>query len=279
MSQARVTVAIPLYRSGLFLDSLRRNLEILSEVDNVCVVVSDRHQQDDTIDVLQRPWRGNPRFHFIKGNDRLNWVTHMNQLLKQGDSEYFRWLPHDDLVPAGCLEQLVAKLDSDAGTVLAYGPTRGIDAEGARWPERDKLHTCPIQPGKPWTYAHSLDLFWRGWCDGAFKGLFRRREVLKAGLLIRPTRDLVFAERAWLFGVSLLGGLAEVTESLYLKRFHNRSTSAAWRPGPRHVISATATMCGYLRDHGPRGLAGLRGHLHQWSRAAGAVQRLPRHRS
>ena len=206
MSTPLVSVGIPLYRSRPFLSSLRDNCAALVAEDNVEVIISDRHGLDDTLDVLCAEWGHDARFRFLKDGDCLNWVEHMNFLLREARGDYFRWMPHDDCFPAGCLTPLIERLETTSSVILAYGPTRAIDAAGLRTPQRDRLRSYPVSPGQNWTFQHSLDLFWKGFCDGAFKGLFRRRDVINAGLLIRPTHRLVHAERTWLFGVSLLGG-------------------------------------------------------------------------
>jgi hypothetical protein len=270
-SPARISVGIPLYRSRPFLSSLRANCAALAAEENVEVIISDRHGLDDTLDMLCAEWDHDARFRFIKAGDCLNWVEHLNLLLREARGDYFRWMPHDDCFPAGCLTPLIDRLESAPSVILAYGPTRGIDASGIRRPERDRLSSYPVPPGQNWTFQHSLDLFWEGFCDGAFKGLFRRREVIDAGLFIRPTHGLVHAERAWLFGVSLLGGLAEEPASIYLKRYHSDSLHAAWRPVTRNIVSATSTMCGYLRDYGPGLSAKSYGTVYLWRRA---VQRI-----
>jgi ectoine hydroxylase-related dioxygenase (phytanoyl-CoA dioxygenase family) len=276
MTRPLVSVGIPLYRSAPFLPGLRANLRALAEEDSVEAIVSDRHGLDDTIDVLRDEWRHDDRFRFLAADDQLDWVEHMNLLLLEARGRYFRWMPHDDLFPRGCLQPLVARLESEPQAILAYGPTRAIDVDGSRLPDRDRLDTHPAAPGGPWTFRHSLDLFWHGSCDGAFKGLFRRAEVVDAGLLIRPTHELVDAERAWLFAVSLLGGLREEPTSQYWKRYHPDSLHEQWEHGPRHVISTTATMCGYLRDLGPGPTATVHGTVHMVARAAGRVRTMSR---
>jgi hypothetical protein len=268
-----VSVGVPLYRSRPFLESLRANCRDLAGEASIEIIVSDRHCHDDAIDRLQSEWGGDRRFRFLKSDDRLDWVQHMNLLLAEARGEYFRWLPHDDVLPRGSTGPLSDWLEREPRTVLAYAPTRAIDPSGRRMPERDRLASDPVAPGSPWTVRHSLDLFWRGWCDGAFKGLFRRRRVMDARLFIRPTHEMVSAERAWLFGISLLGALSQVPDSIYLKRFHDDSTSAQWRPGARHLLSVTTTMCGYLRDHGPDPWTRCYGMAYLWVRAAGRLRR------
>jgi hypothetical protein len=267
-------VGIPLYRSLPFLASLRENCAVLAAEGDVEVIVSDRHGLDGTIDVLRAEWGHDSRFRFMKSDDGLSWVDHMNLLLREARGDYFRWMPHDDSFPAGCLAPLVRRLDRDPAAVLAYGPTLVIGPDGSRLPERDRLNSYPVRPGKAWRFRHSQDLFWKGTCSGAFKGLFHRQTVVEAGLFIRRTHELVHAERARLFGISLLGGgLAEEPASIYLKRFHPDSVHAQWRVRPRHTLSTTLTMCGYLRDFGPGPFKKWLAMRHHWVRAAKKIWR------
>jgi len=267
MSIPLVSVGIPLFRSEPFLEGLRANCAALAAEDDIEVIVSDGHGLDGALAILRSEWGHDRRFRFLDTTDRPGWNEHMNRLLEAARGQYFRWMPHDDLFPAGCLRPLLARLERDPGTVLAYGPTRGIDAAGQRLPGRDRLGTSPVTNGGRWCFQDSLDLFWKGSCDGAFKGLFRTRAIRSARLLIRPTRQLVFAERAWLFGVSLLGGLAEEPDSVYLKRYHPASVHAGWDPDWRHTLSVTAVMCGYLRDLEPTRAKRWRGMAYLWKRA------------
>lgn len=271
MSPPRISVGIPLYRSHPFLHSLRDNLADLAAEPDVEIIVSDRHGLDDTLDILKAEWRHDARFRFLKADDRLHWVDHMNLLLRESRGDYFRWMPHDDRFPGDCLKPLRNRLDTDPAVILAYGPTRAMDMAGRQIPEGHRLHSHPVAPGNAWTFRHSLDLFWRGSCDGAFKGLFRRRIVMDAGLFIRPTHELIYTERAWLFGISLLGGLGEEPASEYWKRYHPDSLHAQWRIRGRHLASITATMCGYLRDSkaGPRDT--WLGMFYLWKQAAGRI--------
>ena len=101
---------------------------------------------------------------------------------------------------------------------------------------------------------------------------------MAAGLLIRPTYELVSAERAWLFGISLLGGLGVEPTSEYFKRFHPDSVHAQWRPRARHVLSATSTMCGYLRDFGASPRDKGYGMIYLWMKAAQRLSREARSR-
>lgn len=158
MNQPLVTVAIPLHRSKPFLHGLHGNCEALAAEDDMEIIVSDRHGLDDAINILESQWRSDPRFRFFKAKDSLNWVEHMNFLLAEARGRYFRWLPHDDLAPAGCLRPLVERLECDPRVTLAYAPPRAIDAAGRRIPGRDRFDTNPVPPGHTWTATSNIVL-------------------------------------------------------------------------------------------------------------------------
>lgn len=246
-----VSVGIPLYRSKPFLENIRQNIRILLLSDSIEIIISDQHGLDDSLDLLEAEWGTDPRFLFLRSNKSVPWTENMNILLSVAKGKYFRWMPHDDVFPEGCLGLLVERLDNDSNVILAYGPTRGIDLAGNRMTQRDRINTSPVKPNEPWQYQYSLDLYSRGYCDGAFKGLFRREKVIESGMFIRHTYQMIGAERAWLFGMSLLGGLGEVGDSFYFKRYHASSTHAQWKFNRLHRWSITFTMTRYLLDYGP----------------------------
>ena len=243
-----LSLAIPLYKSMPFIDNIRLNCEALTSMPNIEIIISDRHCLDDTIDHLKKEFGQDPRFKFLTSTDALTWTAHVNLLLSIARGTFFRVMPHDDIFPPGSLELLVQRLEKDPTVILAYGPTRALDVNGDRIPQRDRINTSPVAPFEPWQFKYSLAFNERGYCDGAFKGLFRRKEIIEAGLYIRSTYELVGAERAWLFGMSLLGGLGEESNSIYLKRYHSQSTHAQWKITNRHNVSITRVMSGYLWD-------------------------------
>ena len=246
MSKCLISVGIPLYKSKPFLENIRENCKVLMLREDIEIIISDQHCMDDSIVLLEQEWGDDQRFIFLKSTKAISWIAHMNLLLSKASGEYFRWMPHDDVFPKGCLEPLIKRLDSDRQVILAYGPTRGIDLNGNRLPDRDRINTSPVKPFERWRFQYSLDFFSNCYCDGAFKGLFRRKPIVDAGLFIAKTYQVVGAERAWLFGVSLLGGFGEEPDSIYLKRYHAQSTHAQWKISNRHRLSITASMAGYL---------------------------------
>ena len=241
----RATVAIPLYKSALFFENIVSNIENISDPD-IEIVISDRHCFDDTIDRLSKRYAGDARVRCLKHQDKLDWVAHINALLKEARGNYWRFLPHDDLSPPGSLEALITALDSNADAILSYGPTLAIDGDGRRLIERDCLTPHPIEAAHTWSLGLVLQMFWRGYFNGAFKGVLRRTTVMKNRLLIRSTKDQIFPERCWLFALCLLGRFHFVPEASYIKRFYCGSIHSGWEITGSNYLSAAETMSEYL---------------------------------
>src|SRR6187397_2030409 len=70
-----VSVAIPLYRSRPFVDRIARNIETL-DYPSVEILISDRHMDDDAIELLGARFAGDPRIRLLRANDRAGWVEH-----------------------------------------------------------------------------------------------------------------------------------------------------------------------------------------------------------
>jgi hypothetical protein len=93
-----------------------------------------------------------------------------------------------------------------------------------------------------------MGLFWQGLFNGAFKAVMRRQCLPSGPLLIRPTLDLVHAERAWLFGLSLIGDFVFDERATMRKRYWVGSLTDGWSPDASHVMSTAHAMASYVDD-------------------------------
>lgn len=226
-AKPKTSVVIPLYKSTAFRDGIKANIQAMPET-GVEILISDRHCYDDSIDYFREYYADDNRVRCIQHQDKLDWVGHINALLKEAQGEYWRFLPHDDLSPAGTLESLIKALDENPQMVLAYGPTQAIEADGHALPDKYRLAPHPLEAEQGWTLDLVLQMFWKSYFDGAFKGLIRRDLILEKQLWIRSTKAQVFPERCWLFALCLLGPFQFVSEAMYIKRFHQDSLHTNW---------------------------------------------------
>lgn len=241
----RVSIAIPLYKSAPFIDTIVANVGSItySEAE---ILISDRHCFDDTIDRLADHFAHDSRVRCIKSNDEVDWVGHLNILLEEAKGDYWRFLPHDDISPPGTLEMLIKALDTNNNAILAYGPTKAIDCDGNHSPRMDQPTPHPSTAEHDWTFGLALEMFWKGYFGGAFKGLVRRQLVLQKKLFIRSTLQQFSPERCWLFALCLIGRFVFVPEALYVKRYYKGSVHSRWSVTADSFRNVADVMCEYL---------------------------------
>jgi glycosyltransferase involved in cell wall biosynthesis len=242
-----VSVGIPLFRSRRFVDNVIGNIEAI-DYPNLEVIISDRHCDDDTIELLAARFASDHRIRCLGGSDRLNWVEHFNFLLRISSGQYFLWMAHDDCYPSDYISQLVDCLESRPDVVLAYGRLEAVqlDDRPTPWSPRSEL---PVGAEERWSLWVALKLlyFWNIWVP--CRGVFRRDVVLQSQLFIRPTHETSDSDAYWLFGLALKGRFHFVPSCHCKKRFYPTSTSAQWRPRKsRHIVSAGIVLCSYIKD-------------------------------
>ncbi len=245
----RVSVAIPLYLSGRFIDNIIANIEAMPK-SGIEILISDRHGYDDTLDRLRRRYGADPRVRFFQKRDELDWVGNINFLLQQARGEYWRFLAHDDFSPPGSLERLIAALDTHPEAVLAYARIEPIDLEGKPIPRTgDHWNPQPKQADEHWNLGIALEMCWNFFhFDGAFQALVRRAALVENDLRIRSTLGQVFPERGWQFALCLLGRFHFVPEARYIKTYYPGSTHKRWQVTGRNYYSAAWAYSTYLWD-------------------------------
>lgn len=244
MSSPRTSVVIPLYRSSRFVSSISANIRAMPE--HVEILVSDRHLLDDAVEMLSDVFHSDKRVKVLRSSDQLDWVRHADFLLHTAQGTYWQYLPHDDISPPGAVEDLIQALDENPKAVLAYGATLAIDSHGRHLPERDQRPTPQENLNGEFPLDATLDLFWKGYHPGSFKGLVRRDVILRRGAGIRPTPQLAYSERAWLFALNLIGPFVQLPRTTLIKRYVEGSASnGGWTASRVTIRDVTEVMCAY----------------------------------
>ncbi len=242
-----VSIAVPLFRSEPFVPTIIGNLERI-DYPHLEIILSDRHGEDDAIDVLAEHFRSDPRVRVLVTRDRLNWVEHYNVLLKSASGQYFLWMPHDDVYPGDYVSRLVQALGRSPGAVLAYGRLDLVSMDGSPVPGPTRS-ALPVAAGETWSVSVALRLLFFGNIWIAFRGLMRREVVIQSRLFLRPTLDLIEADVYWLFGLALKGRFLFVPETSCTKRLHSTSASASWQHGRlRYLLNGAAVLTAYIRQ-------------------------------
>ncbi|GAB2786713.1 hypothetical protein GCM10027275_34050 [Rhabdobacter roseus] len=241
-----VSVAIPLYRSKRFVRVIKHNVRRL-RLPNVEILISDRHSEDDALDLLRQELGDDPRIRFLQTNDGIGWVDHYNALLQQASGRYFMWMPHDDTFPAGYVADLVHDLERHPEAWLSFGNMYAIHKE-----KKTKLLSyLPDNLNynhKPWHPLHSVRLAATYNPGIAFRGVFRRDRVLAHNLLIRhSTPNDQYADLYWVFALGLHGKLFYNTRQLCVKLHYTNSTHYHWKSTNYYSRRSYRTVREYIQ--------------------------------
>ena len=117
MSRPRVTVAVPSFNHGRYLDAALASIFQQSAVDPE-VFVLDAGSTDETLEVIER-WR--PRLAGGRSHPDAGQAAAINEGIACGTGEFVCWLNSDDRLLEDGLRTLVDALRSDARAPVAYG--------------------------------------------------------------------------------------------------------------------------------------------------------------
>jgi hypothetical protein len=113
---ARVTVAVPSFNQGRYLDQALRS--IFAQEVPVEVYVADAGSSDETAEVIRR-WE--PRLLGWRSHADAGQSAAINEGVAKGTAPYVCWLNSDDWWLPGGLAALVAALEARPAAPMAYG--------------------------------------------------------------------------------------------------------------------------------------------------------------
>lgn len=191
------------------------------------IVISDASLLDDSADRLADSFRGDRRVSVLKRDRTLGWRGHADLLLGEADTEFFCWMPQDDLVfPGDYFEMLVSALDRNPERALAFPVVYKRVTMGRL--VRREIDPVPFLPspgalgdGPPESEALEMLRTWN--IAMAWRGVFRRDLARPTP----PTEDA--ADLIWTFSIALSGNFIEVPDARYLKRVHRGSAHRMMR--------------------------------------------------
>lgn len=261
-----VTVAIPLHASAPWVDNVEACVRALPPAVTE-IIVSDQTSLDDAAERLSALLADDPRVTVVAGTTGIGWEDHHQLLAEQATGDLFMWMPHDDRFEPTWVPTLIDALHAHPEAWLAFGRMVCVEVDGTTpagtWPP-------PLPTGVIRGRA-LLDLMVRGELGIPVRGLFRRPEVLAAGIRLTPATTYLGSDLVWVLAVGLRSALVYDDSTVTWKRVFAGSASGSWPPQARERRQAALRT---LHAHGPDGLQGLglRWHLRlRYWRAQGAA--------
>jgi glycosyltransferase involved in cell wall biosynthesis len=111
-----VSVCIPTYRGGVYLAAAIESVLKQTLTDLELIVIDD--QSPDDTEAIVRGF-DDPRLRYVRNERNLGPQGNWNRCLELATGQYFKLLPHDDLLDERCLERQVGALEADAAERLA----------------------------------------------------------------------------------------------------------------------------------------------------------------
>ena len=124
-SAPRVTVAIPSYNQGRFLEATLRS--IFAQHVPVEVMLADGGSMDNTLRIIER-WQD--RLGWFRTSRDAGQASAINEAISHGRAPLVCWLNSDDLFLPGGLSALVEATESDISTAVTYGECLRVDEWG-----------------------------------------------------------------------------------------------------------------------------------------------------
>ncbi|MGB3245666.1 MAG: glycosyltransferase family A protein [Sulfitobacter sp.] len=212
---SHVFIGLPIFNGAEYLEDI---LEcVLSQTHHdFTLLIADNASTDETGAISQRFADQDARIQYHRHNQNLGAAPNFNFCLEQASGDYFKWLPHDDLLKPSYLEACIRCLDSDPGAVLCQSHVLRMTSNGQIGePYLKELDFNDPDPVVRFARAMALD---HG-CVSVFGVI--RMDVLKQTPAIAP---FVGSDRPLLAELALHGRLENAPDALYLWRDHkNRS--------------------------------------------------------
>ena len=124
-----VSLGLPVFNGENFIAPCIESI-LEQSYSNFELLISDNHSTDATSKICQDYQRRDPRIRYIRQATNLGAARNYNLVRREARGEFFKWVAHDDLLRADCLEESVRRLREQPTAVLCYSAVAVIDSDG-----------------------------------------------------------------------------------------------------------------------------------------------------
>ena len=215
MKNAAVTVAVPVFNGCQWLEKTVAAIQQQSW-ENLKIILGVDVSSDKSSELAKRLASRNRNIKCIIHDERKGFLKNLNSLLACVDTDYFCFLPQDDVIHADYIKTLIECLHANPSAVLAYCDLTRDDMLGSVRYQASLIgdrNSRLIQ----FLAMQMNAVEWRG--------------VVRVNAISKP---IVFFEgnvvdHLYPLHLAEWGDLIRVPEVLYTKRMHSRSATAPYR--------------------------------------------------
>lgn len=213
----RVTVGLPVFNGGKHLEETLQGLRA-QDYPDFEIVVSDNGSTDETPAILERARAADPRIRVIRRPATVPGCDNFNGLVGEASGAYFAWSAADDLHHPTFLSKLVAVLDRDPATVLAFPQSQFF----GRASDEDRAPGYAKRPfgREPTGLGRAVAMLRRAHRYTLIYGL-ARTDALRKTRLFDPSMGWI-SDVGLAISLAALGRLQLVPEVLFFARRYER---------------------------------------------------------
>ncbi|HUZ34080.1 MAG TPA: glycosyltransferase family 2 protein [Xanthobacteraceae bacterium] len=234
---SRVALGIPVYNGEAYLAEAVESI-LGQSCGDFELLISDNASTDGTEEICRRYARQDGRVRYVRQASNIGAVRNFNWLIEHsGDTEFFKWAAHDDVLAPGFLAACVTALDADPSVVLAmpatvlvdedgsplpFSPERGgmIDASGMCWPAMPERNSDVASSD---AVARFVAIVMHTNMNVENFGVIRRSALKR----IAPLGNFLASDKIFLAELTQQGRFWQGHEPLFLRRCHSRQFSVA----------------------------------------------------
>ena len=225
-SSPRVALGMPVYNGQAY---LREALQSVVEqtYTHFELVICDNASTDATEAIGREFAARDRRIRYVRNPINLGAHPNYNRTFELSDGNYFKWVPHDDVLDPRYLEACVSALERNPDAVLCQTDLKFIDGDG------NFIGVCGTdltQAQAPATRKRFAAAVLNAHNCYEVMGLYRR-SALEASMLLKSFHG---SDRALIAQLTLFGRFLHVSEPLLRVRDHkDRYTRARVKPKER----------------------------------------------
>ncbi|MBX7242075.1 MAG: glycosyltransferase family 2 protein [Bacteroidia bacterium] len=209
MALPSVTIGIPVYNEGKYITET-----LLSAVNQsypeLKILVSDNASTDNTLEEIRKVADRFPNITVVSQPGNIGATNNFEYVMQNAGTEYFCWLGGHDILHPDFIQKAVNAFLSDSSLSLTYPESQAIDEKG------NPLNTFPnskIDTSNLSFAAGPVKVLKNLGACTAIHGLYKTHQIKKYKI-----KEIVGADGAVLYYISLMGKLKSLNEILYFRR-------------------------------------------------------------
>lgn len=214
-----VVFGMTLHNNSAFLSAALNSIANQT-LTNFSVVMVDDCSHDDTAHIARAMEKQDPRFSYHPNARRTGMIEAWRTAFRTARAlypsmQYFAWASDHDIWHATWAEKLVAALEADKESVMAYPLTQRIDAQGNTMSTDIRkgifsTRDCPRSVDR----IRAVTRLRRNFGNMVY-GLYRAEALEKSGVF----RDVLLPDRLLMQELAFEGGITQIEDVLWMRRF------------------------------------------------------------